>query len=130
VRAAGRQEFIERAILVQNEEMAFLMRRWAEMIAAYHAKVRPVARLVRLGKAPFVQRADGVLVGLFPLDHLAWTGEISRRHATNMKSIRGIPGITGGEVWLEGTISVGARKALEKQNWIVRENTGGDLGLN
>lgn len=129
VGAGGRQGFIQRAVLVQDETMAFFMRRWAEMIFAYHRRVSRVARIVRLGRAPFVQRPDGVLVGLFPIDHLAWTDAIARRHASNLKSIGGIPGVTGGEIWISGTISPKARQELESENWVVKDRVGKILGL-
>jgi hypothetical protein len=96
---------------------------------AYHRRVAPVSRIVRMGMAPFVQRADGVLVGLFPIDHLAWTDTIARRHASNLKSLGSIGGVTGGEIWIAGTISPKARKELESENWVVKERVDRVLGL-
>ena len=130
VAASNRGAFIQRAILVQDETMAFFMRRWAEMIAAYHQRVKPLARIVRLGMMPIAQRADGVIVATLPIDHLAWSETIERRHGTNMRSISSIPGVTGGEIWIEGTISGQARAALEAQKWIVRDNVASVLGTN
>ena len=129
VAATGREDFIQRASLAPNETMAIFLRRWAEMIAAYNRRIKPVQRIVRVGKAPFVQHADGVLVGLFPIDYLAWTSSIAQRHATNMKSLPGVKGVKGGEIWLEGSLSPKAKRALEAQNWVVKENTGATLGL-
>jgi hypothetical protein len=129
VAATGREEFIQRASLAANETMAIFLRRWAEMIAAYNRRIQPVKRIIRIGKAPFAQRADGVLVGLFPIDYLAWTSSIARRHATNMKSLPGVSGVTAGEIWLEGSISPKAKQALIAQNWVVNEYTGAALGL-
>ena len=125
-----RQAFIERALLVQSEDEAYFMRRWAEALMGYHRQVMPLARFVRVGNAPFGQRVDGVLVGVFPIDHLAWTGEIAQRHATNMRDLANIDGVTGGEIWLEGSISPAARAALEAQDWVVHENAAKRLGLN
>lgn len=124
-----RQHFIERAILVQDETMAFFMQRWAEMFTAYHIKVIPLARFYRLGKMPIAQRPDGTLIAVLPLDHLIWTDEIAARHAANMRDITTVPGVTGGEIWIEGTVSAAARKVLEAQNWVVKENVGKQLGL-
>ncbi len=47
-----------------------------------------------------------------------------------MQSISSIAGVTGGEIWIEGSISRQARDGLEAQNWIVRDNVGSILGLN
>lgn len=124
-----RQHFIERAILVQDETMAFFMQRWAEMFTAYHIKVKPLARFYRLGKMPIAQRPDGTLIAVLPLDHLIWTDEIAARHAANMRDITTVPGVTSGEIWIEGTVSAAARKVLEAQNWVVKENVGKQLGL-
>ncbi len=125
----NRQAFIKRAILVQNEEMAFFMRRWAEMIAAYHTHIQPSTRLVRVGKAPFLQRQDGVIVGLFPVDYISWNENIAGRYATSMKDIPNVQNITGGEMWFEGGVSPKARQILESANWKVYENVGGTLKL-
>ena len=47
-----------------------------------------------------------------------------------MQSISSIPGVTGGEIWIEGTISRQARNALEAQKWIVRDNAASILSPN
>ncbi len=129
VGAHGRQVFIERAIAVHEEPMAYHLRRWAQMIAAYHGRVKPVQRFVGVGKGTFVQNQDGVLVGLFPVDHIAWTQELASRHATNMQALPGVENVTGGEMWLEGTISTKAREALESQGWVIKERVGPELGI-
>lgn len=127
--AYDREEFIKRAILVQNEDMAFFMRRWAQMFAAYHKNINPIRRFVRLGKMPVGQREDGVLIGVLPTDHVGWTEQIARRHATNMKKVGNIQGVTGGELWFEGTISPKTRAVLESEQWVVKENVGSLLKL-
>ena len=109
--------------------MAFFMRRWAEMIAAYHTHIQPSTRLVRVGKAPFLQRQDGVIVGLFPVDYISWNENIAGRYATSMKDIPNVQNITGGEMWFEGGVSPKARQILESANWKVYENVGGTLKL-
>ncbi len=128
VGAYDREHFVRRAILVQQADMAFFMRRWAQMIQAYHVHVAPVQRFVRLGRMPVTQREDGVIVALLPVDHLVWTDEIIGLYETNMQDIGKIPGISGGEMWIEGTISEKARAALESHNWVVREKVGPELG--
>ncbi len=128
--AYNRQAFIQRAVLVQSEEMAFFMRRWARMFAHYHIYVKPIRRFVRLGQMPLAQREDGMLIAALPIDHLALTDAIAGRHATNMKDIPNIEGVTGGEIWIEGTISPKARAELESERWVVNENVGAILKMN
>ena len=127
--AHDRHYFINRAILVQSEEMAFFMRRWAEMIAAYHLKVKPVYRFVRLGRMPAVQHEDGLLVMIIPIDHLAWTDAIAQQYADNVMGTGSVSGITGGQVWIAGSISQPARALLEDHGWKVFENTAEQLRL-
>ncbi len=129
VGAYNREAFIMRSILVTDEDMAFFMRRWAQMFAGYHNNIKPIRRFVNLGKMPLAQREDGMLIGTLPTDYVSWSDEISRRHATNMKDIGNIQGITGGELWFEGSISPKARAALEAQHWVVKENVGAELKL-
>ena len=124
-----REVFIQRAILADNESAAFFVMRWARMFQAYHYKVAPLARFLRLGRMPIAQRKDGVLIAAVPVDHLLWTSAIAARHGQNMQDIRKISGVTAGEIWLAGTISPTARKNLEAQNWVVHENKGRILGL-
>ena len=121
--------FIQRAILADNESAAFFVMRWARMFQAYHYKVAPLARFLRLGRMPIAQRKDGVLIAAVPVDHLLWTSAIAARHGQNMQDIRKISGVTAGEIWLAGTISPTARKNLEAQNWVVHENKGRALGI-
>jgi hypothetical protein len=78
---------------------------------------------------PIAQRPDGTLIAPLPVDHLLWTEQVAARHAANMRDITTVPGVTGGEIWIEGTVSAAARKVLEAQNWVVKENVGKQLGL-
>ena len=126
---SNREIFIQRAVLVQTEEMAYILRRWAQSIEAYHRKIKPVQRIVLLGKAPVLQRSDGIIIGIFPADHLAWSDDVGKRYAAIMKDISNVQGVTGGELWFEGTVSASARALLESHNWVVIENAGNLLGL-
>lgn len=125
----GREVFIQRALLADNESAAFFLMRWARMYKAYHFKVAVLSRFVRLGRMPIAQRPDGRLIVVVPADHLLWTSALATRHAQNMESLRRISGVTGGEIWLAGTLSPAARKSLEDQNWVVRDNKAPALGM-
>ena len=127
--AYDREVFIQRAILADNESAAFFVMRWARMYQAYHYKIAPLSRFVRLGRMPIAQREDGTLIAVVPVDHLLWTSAIAAQHGQNMQNVRKISGVTAGEIWLAGTISPTARKNLEAQNWVVKENKGRALGI-
>lgn len=129
IAAYDREVFIQRAILADNESAAFFVMGWARMFQAYHNKVAPLARFLRLGRMPIAQRKDGVLIAAVPVDHLLWTSAIATQHGQNMQNVRKISGVTAGEIWLVGTISPTARRNLEAQNWVVHENKGRLLGM-
>ena len=125
----NRQAFFERALVVDNPSAAFFMVRWAQMYEAYHARVSRLDRFVNLGRMPIAQRSDGVLIAVAPTDHLAWTQGVARQHAENMRNIHNISGVTGGEIWLAGSVSDLARRNLEAQQWIVQADKGRALGI-
>ena len=121
----GRSIMIERATLAQDETAAFYFEREAELMAAYHLNVAPARRVVQLGDFPAIQTAAGVLVVIFPFDHLAWTVDLaSRADGSADRAAAQIPDVTGKEVWVEGTVSLMARRNIEARGWTVRENVG------
>ena len=92
------------------------------MMAGYHENVAKVSKLVKLGSVPFMIRGDGVVVGVFPVDHLAWTDEILAADNAALRAIGEREDVKGGELWFERSVSALARKTLEAQNWVVHEN--------
>ncbi len=126
---ADREIFIQMASLVQNEAMAFWRRRQAEMMAAYHLKVGPVARVTRLAQTSVLQRKDGRVVGLFPNDHVAWMRTLERLTKVASRSYEKLPNGTGKELWVKGTVSPLARRKLESAGWVVEENVIKKLAL-
>ena len=123
----GRAVFVRSAYLATEESVALFMRLRAEMMANYHANVLPAARIVKANGVPFLQRKDGVIVGLFPLDYVAWTAALWRKEGAASESIKTLPKITGKELWIERTINPTARKALESRGWKVENNVGEKL---
>jgi hypothetical protein len=127
----GRQLFIERAILAADDQEAFQIQYWAETCAAYHTKVKPVATFVRVGtkKTPIMQRADGTLIVVAPLDYIAWTSRVAATMEAVERTLPKGKGTAGKELWLDGTASPMARPALVKLGWSVVESAGKKLGL-
>ena len=124
----GRSIMVERATLAQDETAAFYFEREAELMAAYHLNVAPARRVVQLGDFPAIQTAAGVLVVIFPFDHLAWTVDLASKAGGGAdRAAAQIPGVTAKEVWVEGTVSLMARRNIEARGWTVRENVGPKL---
>ena len=119
--AADRGIFLKRAALAPDEQMAFLMQRMAELMLSYHTTVAPAKRMVPAGRLVFLQRADGVAVGVVPLDHIIWRQTTAQRIAEMGEALDGLEGITGKELWVEGTVSQLFRENLTSQGWVVQE---------
>ncbi len=119
--AADRGIFLKRAALAPDEQMAFLMQRMAELMLSYHTTVAPAKRMVPAGRLVFLQRADGVAVGVVPLDHIIWRQTTAKRIAEMGAALDGIEGTTGKEFWVEGTVSELFRENLTSQGWVVQE---------
>lgn len=116
----GRSVFIEAAAAATEGSVARFMRIQAQMMGSYRSKVAPLSRLVRVGRNVFAQRKDGILVGMFPLDYVAWTIDVWYKEQTVSQAISNISGVTGKEMWILGKVSDKARKALEKEGWQLR----------
>jgi hypothetical protein len=127
MRVPGADVFVQRAVLVQDENTAFLMQRWAELFLAYHEQVGRGHRFVRLGQLPAMQRQDGELVVILPIDHFAWTSDMANRYAASMQSLPDVENVTGAEIWVDGSISPPTRSALEGKNWKVYDNARAKL---
>ena len=99
-------------------------------MVGYHTNVAPIAQIVESRQFPFIQTKEGKVIGIFPIDHLAWirsmadTVDISADMA-----LKGISDVTGKELWFEGTVSTLARKNLEARGWTVKEKVGEELSL-
>jgi hypothetical protein len=109
------------------ESVALFMRICAEMASQYCAKKGGVERFVNAGGIPFLLTKDRVVVGLFPLDHVAWTVNFARQETQVSDAIEKIPGVKGKELWISGTIDPVARRALESKGWVVEERVNNRL---
>jgi len=122
--------FIVKATVIQEPSVGLYFQRQAELLAGYHTNVAPIARIVESRQFPFIQTKEGKVLGIFPIDHLAWirsmadTVDISADMA-----LEGISDVTGKELWFEGTVSAMARKNLEARGWTVKEKVGDILAL-
>jgi hypothetical protein len=107
---------------VDRREAAYFNRRYAELIADYHTKTKPVTRFVSLGDFPFNQTRDGALVAVWPVDALSWTDNTAQAmaRATEARKRGGLPG--HGEIRITGQATRTARERLKAMGWSVTEN--------
>ena len=99
--------FVESAAIDYYEEsVALFMRISAEMASQYWAKKGGVERFVNAGGILFLLTKDRVVVGLFPLDHVAWTVNFARQETQVSDAIEKMPDIKGKELWISGTVDL------------------------
>lgn len=118
---ADRAAFIKHAVSTDNADMAYFRYRQAQMYAAYHRQIAPLARFITVGEVAVGQQQDGVIVFCAPLDRLFWTGNIGAFAKLFESELARIPGAKGKELWLGGTLSPSAGKALGAIGWTVKE---------
>lgn len=123
----GRDLFIRYASMADEESVALYMRLRAEMMAGYNDNVAPAVRIVDVNGSPYLQRRDGTIIGLFPLDHVAWTTALERKESAASASIDSLGGITGKELWIEGTVKREVKKVFERKGWKIKDNVGGKI---
>lgn len=114
--AKGKELFIAEAAAAPDKVMARYQQQKAEMMANYHTRVE-ASDIVRVAGYTFLINRKGVLVGIFPIDYLAWSAEVS----TIAGVIERTPEAKKRELWLEGSASPQSRKALVDRGWMVKE---------
>jgi len=117
-----RKNFIKMAAVAYDYMIARYLRERAQMTAIYNEKIAPVERIVAVQGIPLLQRKDGVIVALVPLDYVAWTQKLWLRESKGSEAFNQLPGFSGKEVWITGIFDPVARKALEIQGWKVKED--------
>ena len=122
--------FIVKATVIQEPSVGLYFQRQAELLAGYHTNVAPIARIVESRQFPFIQTKKGKVIGIFPIDHLAWIRNMADTVDISAdKALEGISDVTGKELWFEGTVSAMARKNLKARGWTVKEKAGDMLAL-
>ena len=119
---ASRENFIKFAAVAPGYDIVRYMRLRAQMMAYYHANVSPAARIVSVQGIPLLQRKDDTIVAIFPLDYVFWTEKLWLRETRGSKNVGQLPGYTGKEAWITGTVDPVAIMGLSIQGWKVKDN--------
>ncbi len=117
----NRSIFVEAAAAADEEPVANFMRVRAQTMALYHEKYRSIDRFVDANGVPLFLTKNGVIVGIFPLDHVAWTAPFAQKATKVSAAIQQMPGVKGKEFWITGTVDPVARKTLEDRGWKVED---------
>ena len=119
---ASRGNFIKLAAVVPGYDIARYMRLRAQMMAYYHANVSPAARIISVQDIPLLQRKDGVIVGMFPLDRVFWTEKLWLNESRGSKKLERVPGYAGKEAWIMGRFNPVATMGLSIGGWKTKDN--------
>ncbi len=117
--AEGRDLFVAEATAAPDRVIARYMQQRAEMMANYHTKNVPT-NIVKIDTYTWQVNGQGTLVGIFPIDYLAWTEEASQILA----GVENDPRAKKREIWLEGSASPASLKRLKDRGWTVNERAG------
>jgi hypothetical protein len=121
--AKGIDTLVLQAGTAPDREIARFMQQRAMMMANFHTKIAP-ADMVALTKQSVQRTADGRLVGVYPLDYVAWTADLDVVIREMTEDAAALAGVKTKEIWLEGSASPDVRQAMEALGWTVKERVG------
>lgn len=123
INVEGRADFLHRAAAVNSREAAYFNRRYAELIADYHAKTGQIASFVSLGEFPFNQTRSGSITAVWPVDALSWTDGTAKAMGRVNDAVKrsGFPGRP--ELRITGQATGTAKERMRGMGWTVVENT-------
>jgi len=114
--------FVSFAALTQDRDMALFRQRQARMYAGYHRKVAPIVAFAGIGQVALARTKAGAVLAATPLDYVAWTQAMAKFLDGLDRQIAALPGVSGKEWWLTGSVSPLARQQFEKRGWTVTDN--------
>jgi hypothetical protein len=112
----GRADLVARASTVASAYEASQMRDWAELLAAFHAKVKPVKEIIIVSTAPFLVAKDGSVIGVFPTDYVVDTPGFKARIKAVVGEIES-RGLKVGGFYATGKIHPGMSELLTSVGW-------------
>jgi hypothetical protein len=118
---ANAKVYVGTAAVATDESVAVFLRVRAQLLALYNEKEKSVASFVNVAGFPMFLTKAGVVVGIFPFDHVAWTAGFAQKTMTVSSAIKEMHGATGKELWITGTVDPVARKALDDRGWKVKD---------
>jgi hypothetical protein len=92
------------------------MRDWVELLAAFHAKVKPVKQIIIVSTAPFLVAKDGSVIGIFPTDYVIETPGFEGRIRAVVEEIDS-RGFKVGGFYATGKVDPEMSKLLTSVGW-------------
>jgi hypothetical protein len=117
-----RTVFLQRAVQIDSRSLAYFMRRHAEMLKNHQSRGTAFARFVSLGGYPFNVLRDGRILGVMPIDALAWTETVAEVLRTCAADARKVLATGQVELRITGKATPRAKRELRALGWRVVEN--------
>ena len=114
-----RRLFFQQAQAARSRELAYFTRKRAEMLAAHRASL---TQFIMLGGYPFNLTRDGRVVGIMPVDALAWTENTGKSLSDAAADAKRLTPNARGELRISGQATPMARQRLKALGWTVVEN--------
>jgi len=118
---ANAKIYVATAAGATDESVAVFLRVRVQLLALYNENEKSVAGFVNVAGFPMFLTKGGVVVGIFPFDHVTWTASFAQKATSAAAAIKEISGVTGKEFCITGTVDPVARKALEERGWKVQD---------
>jgi hypothetical protein len=117
-----RTVFLQRAAQIDSRSLAYFMRRHVEMLKNHQSRGAAFARFVSLGGYPFNVARDGRILGVMPIDALAWTETIADVFRICAADAGKVSAIGQVELRITGIATRRAKRELKALGWRVVEN--------
>ena len=119
----NRDIFIKQAILVDNDEIAFIYQRMAEMTYDYHKNVKPVAEIIPVRKMVANYTSDKTIINILPIDNLYWSEptDLFVSALLQLSKSEDRP-VTQVIMWISGKATSQAKEVLTGRGIVIKEN--------
>ncbi len=118
--ADGLEFLLASAAAAPDKAVARYTQQRAEMMANFHTKIAPTT-IIQLKEFSIQRSEDARIVGVFPLDYVAWTADLAVIVKAMSEEVAQISDAGEKEMWFEGSASPDARKGMEAHGWTVKE---------
>ncbi len=119
----NRDNFIKQAILVDNDEIAFIYQRMVKMIYDYHKNVQPVVKIIPVSKMVANYTKDQAVIAALPIDNLYWS-EVTDLFVSELLKLsesEDLP-VTQVIMGISGKATSQAKEVLTARGIVIKEN--------
>ena len=130
LKVVGRDNFIRIAERAQEASVARYYRLMAQMMGAYHEKIKKIKRIQNIKSVLYFSREDRGVVVLAPVDYVFWTPKLQRRLNDFENELKKLVKDPAKEIWITGKFDNDARKQFKDYGWSVIDNAEENLAKN